>query len=397
VLGRLGRLEQEDKGIIMRFQLTSSNYTLRLVSSLSLLFAAIWLTLPGGAAYAQTPSKDAGGHIAPLEPGQAGGSQPNTSNCTMNFSDVHTSDYFYEGVQYLYCGGAISGYSDGTFRPGNLATRGQVAKIIVLAKGWGLVYPSTPSFSDVAPGSVYFPYVETAKAHGVIGGYSDGSFHTNDNVSRGQLAKIVALAQGWALSNPITPSFTDVPPGSAFYTYVETAADKNVISGYSDGSFRPGSLATRGQISKIVYYAVSGVTPPSSGFQLTPQEQGTVDLINQRRAAMGLPALRVDPALTAAARRHSNDIGPAGLCQHNGTDGSSPWDRIAQAGYTGFGSGEVVGCGYSTAQGVVDGWWNSPGHFAILTGAAINDIGCGWWLNSQGYGWQTCDVGTSAR
>jgi hypothetical protein len=32
----------------------------------------------------------------------------------------------------------------------------------------------------------------------------------------------------------------------------------------------------------------------------------------------------------------------------------------------------------------------------MLTGAAINDTGCGWWLNSQGYGWQTCDVGTSA-
>ena len=29
--------------------------------------------------------------------------------------------------------------------------------------------------------------------------------------------------------------------------------------------------------------------------------------------------------------------------------------------------GEAVGCGYTTAQSVVDGWWNSPGHYAVLT------------------------------
>ncbi|MGI8589202.1 MAG: M14 family zinc carboxypeptidase, partial [Chloroflexia bacterium] len=37
--------------------------------------------------------------------------------CAINFSDVHPSDYFYTPVQYLYCHGVISGYSDGTFRP----------------------------------------------------------------------------------------------------------------------------------------------------------------------------------------------------------------------------------------------------------------------------------------
>jgi uncharacterized protein YkwD len=120
-----------------------------------------------------------------------------------------------------------------------------------------------------------------------------------------------------------------------------------------------------------------------------------VNLINQRRAAMGLHTLRVNEQLTIATRRHSADIGPKRLCQHNGTDGSSPWSRAKDAGYTGYASGEVVACNYSTAQGAVDGWWNSPGHYAILVGAAPNEIGCGWWVNSEGYGWQTCLVGTS--
>lgn len=112
---------------------------------------------------------------------------------------------------------------------------------------------------------------------------------------------------------------------------------------------------------------------------------------------MGLGELRIDPALVSAARRLSNDIGPAGLCQHTGTDGSTPWSRIADAGYTGNALGEVVGCGFSTAQGVVDAWWNSPGHYAILTDPNANDVGCGWWLPSSGYGWQTCDTGYSSR
>ena len=189
---------------------------------------------------------------------------------------------------------------------------------------------------------------------------------------------------------PGTPSFSDVPTNNSFYPYVETATQHAAISGYSDNTFRLGYPATRGQIAKIIYFAT---TP----FGLTPLEQATVNLINSRRAAMGLGQLRVDIALTNASRRHSNDIGPRGLCQHNGTDGSSPWDRIAQAGYGGSAMGEVVGCGYNSAQGVVDGWWNSPAHYGILTDPNANDIGCGWWVGTDGYGWQTCDTGNSSR
>lgn len=387
----------------MRF--SSKATSLCLTASLLLaIFAAF--SVSGTTSYAQNSPKSEG-RIAPLPPTK-NVPESNLTDCALSFSDVQASDYFYDGLRYLYCGGAVSGYSDNTFRPGNNATRGQVSKMVVLAEGWPLLNPAQPSFVDVPGGSVYFAYVETAKARGVIGGYSDGTFRLNDNVSRGQLAKIVALAQGWSLSNPPSPTFSDVSPDSAFYPYIEAASSRGIIGGYSDGTFKPGNLATRGQICKVLYYAVTGAAPPPptpeptattppSGVQLTPQEQQTVDLINARRSGMGLSNLRIDAALTSAARWQSNDIGPRGLCQHNGTDGSSPWDRIAQAGYSGFGSGEVIGCGYNTAEGVVDGWWNSPAHFAILTDAAINDIGCGWWVGDNGYGWQTCDVGRSTR
>jgi uncharacterized protein YkwD len=307
--------------------------------------------------------------------------------CRVTFLDVFGGDYYYTAVRHLSCNGIIGGYADNTFRPGNPTTRGQLAKIVVLAKGWPLVSPPVPSFRDVPQTHTFYGYVETAKARNAMSGYGDGTFRPETNVTRSQLAKIVVTAEGWPLVTPPTPSFHDVPRGDSFYSYVETAAAHGAVSGYGDGTFRPGNPATRGQISKIIYNA--------SFLRLTGDEQQLIDLINVRRTAMGLNALRVDVTLVSAARRHSNDIGPRGLCQHNGTDGSSPWDRIAQAGYSGTGLGEVVACNYDTPLNTVDGWWASPGHYGVLTGNNVNDIGCGWWYTGTGTGWQTCVTGSS--
>jgi hypothetical protein len=187
--------------------------------------------------------------------------------CTINFSDVHPSDYFYEDVRCVYCLGAVSGYSDGTFRPFNNTTRGQMTKIIVLALRIPIATPTgTPTFNDVPSGSAFYDYVETAAANGIVSGYTDGSFRPNAYVTRGQLSKIVVTAAnhvyGWTILNPPTATFSDVPPGSAFYTYVETAVCHGVISGYSDGTFRPQNNAIRAQISKIV--CRTSQNPPDS-------------------------------------------------------------------------------------------------------------------------------------
>jgi uncharacterized protein YkwD len=314
---------------------------------------------------------------------QPAGSQP--LECPFSFTDVHNPDYFYGGVGFLFCRGAIGGYSDGSFRPGAPTTRAQFSKMVAVANGWTLINPSQPSFNDVPPTHAFYTYIETAKSRGVVNGYSDGSFHPDALVTRGQLAKMLVTSEGWQVLEPPAPRFNDVPPGSPCDGYVEAAVYQGAVNGYADGSFRPGLPTTRGQVSKVLYY--SNLAP------LTPREVETIDLINTRRALMGLNRLNISFELSAAGRRHSYDIGPAGLCQHDGTDGSSPWQRAADAGYTGFAMGEVVGCGYPTSAEVVQGWWDSPGHFGVLTGATAVDIGCGWWLNDSGYGWQTCMTG----
>jgi hypothetical protein len=175
----------------------------------------------------------------------------------MNFSDVGESDYFYIPVRYLFCAGVISGYADGTFRPYNNTTRGQLCKIIVLAEGWPADCPPIGHFSDVPPSNAFFCFIETAYARNIISGYADGTFRPYNNVTRGQLSKIIVLAETWPLECPVEPHFTDVPTTSSFYCYIETAYARNIISGYSDGTFRPGNNATRSQICKIVYQAVT--------------------------------------------------------------------------------------------------------------------------------------------
>ena len=173
--------------------------------------------------------------------------------CSLNFTDVLPTDYFYEPVRYLFCAGAISGYSDGTFRPLDRTTRGQLSKIVTLAEGWTINTTGGPHFSDVGVDNPFYVYIETAYNYHVISGYADGTFRWGSNVTRGQLSKIIVNAEQWAINTTGGPHFTDVPTSDPFYGYVETAYNHSIISGYADGTFRPGNNATRGQISKIVY------------------------------------------------------------------------------------------------------------------------------------------------
>jgi hypothetical protein len=129
--------------------------------------------------------------------------------------------------------------------------------MLVLGEGWQPYTPSSPTFSDVLPGDWFYSAVETAYSHGIVGGYADGTFRPYNEVTRGQLSKMLVLAQGWPLLDPETGHFFDVARGSAFYVYVETALSRAIISGYGDGTFRPGNNATRGQLSKMLYSALS--------------------------------------------------------------------------------------------------------------------------------------------
>jgi hypothetical protein len=176
--------------------------------------------------------------------------------CIPIFYDMTDSHWSWPYVQYLYCRGIVSGYIDRTFRPGALTSRVQFLAMLGRAQGWTLTTPATPTFSDVPPTFWGYGYVETAVARGLIGGYADGTFHPVAPVTRAQVAKILVQAAGWGTGVPPTPvvPFADVPPSHWAYPYVRTAVAHGMITGYADGTFGPDRYATRGQMSKMIYY-----------------------------------------------------------------------------------------------------------------------------------------------
>jgi photosystem II stability/assembly factor-like uncharacterized protein/ribosomal protein L30/L7E len=172
--------------------------------------------------------------------------------CTISFTDVPTTHTFYPYIRCLACRGIIGGYSDGTFRPDNFVTRGQLSKIVANAAGFSEPV-SGQSFVDVPPTHPFYVYIERMARRGIIGGYSDGTFRPDNAATRGQISKIVASAA--SIQDPIPPnrqSFVDVPPTHPFWVYIERLSARGIVGGYSDGTFRPDNAATRGQVSKIV-------------------------------------------------------------------------------------------------------------------------------------------------
>ncbi len=178
--------------------------------------------------------------------------------CAIQYADVFPTDYFYDAVRRLSCMGAVSGYADDTFRPYNNTTRGQLTKIVTLAEGWPVDTTGGPHFSDMPVDNPFYDYVETVYNRNVITGYSDGTFRWENNITRGQLCKVTVLAQDWPIDVTGGPHFADVPVDYPFYSFIETAYNHGVVAGYRDGAFRPENNAKRGQVCKIVYDAITG-------------------------------------------------------------------------------------------------------------------------------------------
>lgn len=133
----------------------------------------------------------------------------------------------------------------------------------------------------------------------------------------------------------------------------------------------------------ILLTLLSGTAYPCEQEPMPNKLKRMVNLINKERKAKGLHALKVDPKLNCAAQMHSDDIGPKRLCQHEGTDGSSPWDRAERCGTRAF--AENVACGQGTPRQAVDGWLNSPGHYKNMMNEKLEFIGLGvnnnFWTN----------------
>jgi uncharacterized protein YkwD len=111
-----------------------------------------------------------------------------------------------------------------------------------------------------------------------------------------------------------------------------------------------------------------------------------VDLVNEARSKArrcgsvrypAAPPLRVAPELNEAASRHARDMARKKYFDHRGANGSQPRDRVMRAGYDPRLTGENIALGPQSAEEVVAGWLDSPGHCENIMDARFRHIGVG--------------------
>jgi len=197
---------------------------------------------------------------------------PVSSATPADFNDVPPTNPFYDAIRCLAGRGIISGYQDGSFRPNNEVTRGQLAKIVSNSA----LYSEDPNpqiFEDVPSTNPFYEWINRLARRGHMGGYECGGpgepclsgkpyFRPFANATRAQTSKIVANAA--VINDPIAgQAFEDVPPTHPFYLWIERLAARGVMGGYNCGGpgepcvsgrayFRPYNNVTRGQSAKIV-------------------------------------------------------------------------------------------------------------------------------------------------
>ena len=116
--------------------------------------------------------------------------------------------------------------------------------------------PCGMDFSDLPSSNWAYSYVGYLFCNGVVSGYSDGTFRPTAIINRAQAAKMLVIAKGWTLVNPPNPTFPDMPSDNWAYGYVETAVSHGIIGGYDDGTFRPSDPLTRALLSKMLALAM---------------------------------------------------------------------------------------------------------------------------------------------
>jgi hypothetical protein len=154
----------------------------------------------------------------------------------------------------------VSGYPDGTYRPAQVVTRDQMA--VYMARALNLDLEDFEGFfSDVDDTQWAWPWIEALVRSNVVQGYPDGTYRPGQNVSRGQMAVYVARGIYGELTVPSGPEvghFSDVPdrdpgPVHPFYDFIEFTVAQHVVNGHPDGTYRPDANVTRDQMAVFVY------------------------------------------------------------------------------------------------------------------------------------------------
>ena len=121
-----------------------------------------------------------------------------------------------------------------------------------------------------------------------------------------------------------------------------------------------------------------------------------LDGVNALRAASGAGQVRLSAELNAAAATHSRDMSIQNRPWHFGSDGSSPLDRVARAGYLCSLLGENISETYESELETLSAWMQQPDTRDVILDPRANDLGFSWFQEPNGKIWWTMILGAAS-
>lgn len=118
-----------------------------------------------------------------------------------------------------------------------------------------------------------------------------------------------------------------------------------------------------------------------------------LDSVNALRTAAGVQPLKLNAQLNAAAATHSRDMAIQNRPWHFGSDGSSPLDRVARAGYIGSLQGETISETYENEVQTLTAWMGEPGTRSVILDREAVDMGFYFFQEDNGKIWWTLVTG----
>lgn len=179
------------------------------------------------------------------------------------FGDVDDGDWFADAVRFVYANGMMNGVSETDFAPHAATSRSMIVTILYRMEGEPVV-DYAMDFTDVASDAYYTEAVRWAASKGIVGGYGNGLFGANDDVTREQLAAILyryAACQGYDVSQRADLSgFGDASSISGYaQEALSWAHAQGLVLGFEDGSLRPQGTASRAQIAAVLMRFLAAV------------------------------------------------------------------------------------------------------------------------------------------
>lgn len=297
-----------------------------------------------------------------------------TSLAAPSFKDVPKDYWAYTEITELAEKGIIKGKLDGSFAPVEPVTRAQSAMMIVRALGIPTAGKPNPNFSDVNRNTSGYAEIAALVDMGVF--MKAEKFNPMQPASRAQISKILVTAFELQGSSSKVNAFRDVPKNEWFYPHVDKLVANSITTGTSPTTFSPYDNVTRVQMAAFIHRILEAQEPSVPDGE-TAMMAEVLTLVNQERAKVGAPALALHTGLQRAALLKSKDMADKNYFDHQSPTYGSPYDLLRSQGISFSAAGENIAAGHRTAESVMEGWMNSPGHRANILSSDFTHIGIG--------------------